>query len=187
MDRSDPRYLRSRASILDAARSLLLSGGPGAVTHVQVATQAGVGRATVYRHWPRAEDLLGDVMETVPFPFFSEPRTPTREWLRSTVAELVDQLQLTEVRAVATTLASASVWDAAMDRRRERFTSVLRDRVASALTEAAERGEVELRVPADQAAALVLGAVHYRAVLEHARADPAVVDAAVDAVGTWSA
>ncbi|MFJ8036087.1 helix-turn-helix domain-containing protein [Streptomyces sp. NPDC096032] len=34
-----------------AATALLTEGGLEAVTHQTVATRAGVGRATVYRHW----------------------------------------------------------------------------------------------------------------------------------------
>ena len=54
----DPRQARSRKAMLDAARELLAREGPAAVTHQRVARQAGVGRATVYRHWPRPEQLI---------------------------------------------------------------------------------------------------------------------------------
>ncbi|MEV6622919.1 TetR/AcrR family transcriptional regulator [Amycolatopsis sp. NPDC051106] len=43
---------------MNTARELPLESGPTAVTHAQVADRAGVGRATVYRHWPQAEPLL---------------------------------------------------------------------------------------------------------------------------------
>ncbi len=44
--------------------ALLESGGPAEVTHSAVARAAGVGRATVYRHWPSLDDLLADAIET---------------------------------------------------------------------------------------------------------------------------
>jgi AcrR family transcriptional regulator len=56
--------------MLVAARELLVGEGPGAVTHQRVAQEAGVGRATVYRHWPRPEQLLLDVMAGADLPHF---------------------------------------------------------------------------------------------------------------------
>ena len=41
---------------------LLRTEGPGAVTHARVAEAAGVGRATVYRHWPDQAELLHDAV-----------------------------------------------------------------------------------------------------------------------------
>lgn len=60
----DPRVAATRSRVLSAVASLLESGGPGEVTHSSVARAAGVGRATVYRHWPRIDDLLADAIET---------------------------------------------------------------------------------------------------------------------------
>ncbi len=67
--------------MLDAARELLAREGPDAVTHQRVARQAGVGRATVYRHWPRREQLVLDTMAGVELPFFGDPVSPVRPWL----------------------------------------------------------------------------------------------------------
>ena len=55
---SDPRPERSRARLLDAATALLRSGGPSAVTIDAVTRSANVARATLYRHFSSANDLL---------------------------------------------------------------------------------------------------------------------------------
>ena len=55
---SDPRPARSRARLLDAATALLRSGGPSAVTIDAVTRSANVARATLYRHFSSANDLL---------------------------------------------------------------------------------------------------------------------------------
>lgn len=60
----DPRITATRSRVLAAVSSLLESGGPSEVTHSSVARAAKVGRATVYRHWPRIDDLLADAIET---------------------------------------------------------------------------------------------------------------------------
>ncbi len=57
-DNGDPRPARSRARLLEAATSLLRSGGPSAVTVDAVTKAANVARATLYRHFPSGNDLL---------------------------------------------------------------------------------------------------------------------------------
>jgi AcrR family transcriptional regulator len=183
---SDPRFLRSQEAILYAARSLLLEKGPSAVTHAQVAERAGVGRATVYRHWPRTETLLMEAMATVPMPFFDEPTIPTRDWLGRELTALARQLDLDDVRAVATTLATTAQWDDTMDARRHQFAQILRDRLAAALDGAQARGEITLTVPSKDAAALAIGPLYYRSTIERASTDSSLIEAIIATLGTWS-
>ncbi len=186
MSPTDPRAQRSRAAIVAAAQRLLVQHGPVAVTHARVAEEAQVGRATVYRHWPRGEDLLTEAMAGVPLPFFAAAELPTRGWLRAELVELSRQLELDEVRAVTTTLASAAQWDPAIDARRERLASVLVDRVARALSAAEARGEVRLALAASDAAALLIGPLYYRSTIERGAVGSSVVDAALNALGRWA-
>ena len=58
----DPRAVRSRAQALRAAQELLAEQGWAAVTHVAVAARSGVGRTTLYRHWPEAVGMLQDAI-----------------------------------------------------------------------------------------------------------------------------
>ncbi len=185
---TDPRSARSRQAITDAARRLLLEHGPAALTHVRVAEASGVGRATVYRHWPRSDQLLAEAMEAVPMPFFDtppDPGTPTADWVRSGLTSLARQLDLPDVRAVTTTLANAALWDAGVDARRDGFVRLLAHRLGTALEAARERGEVTPSAPADQAAALALGPLYYRATLERSPIGDDLVEAALQALGTW--
>lgn len=61
-DDIDPRVARSRAAVLGAARTLLVDGGPGAVTVDAVVAASGVAKTTIYRHWPSQRELLVAVM-----------------------------------------------------------------------------------------------------------------------------
>lgn len=182
---TDPRFLRSREAILKAARQLLLEGGPTAVTHAQVADRAGVGRATVYRHWPQPEPLLLEAMAGVAMPFLDQPTVPTREWLRQELTAIARQLELDDVRAVSTTLANTALWDDVMDQRRAQFAAILADRLASALDDAQARGELALALPSRDAAAMTIGPLYYRSTIERAPNDPTLIEAAVAALGTW--
>ncbi|MFP4636411.1 MAG: TetR/AcrR family transcriptional regulator, partial [Nitriliruptoraceae bacterium] len=59
---------RTREAVRQAVRSLLQRSGFEALTHQQVAAEAGVGRATVYRHWPDRTRLLLDALAGVETP-----------------------------------------------------------------------------------------------------------------------
>jgi AcrR family transcriptional regulator len=72
MTNTDPRRVRSRARLLEAATSLLRNGGPSAVTVDAVVRASSVARATLYRHFPSGNDLLAAafhaLMPPVPLP-----------------------------------------------------------------------------------------------------------------------
>ena len=171
---------------MNAARELLLEHGPTAVTHVQVAERAGVGRATVYRHWSRTELLLVEAMATVPMLLLDQPTVPTREWLRVELTAIARQLDLDDVRAVSTTLANAALWDHDMDARRVQFAETLATRLADALDDAQARGEITLALTSRDAAAMAIGPIYYRSTIEHAPTDPSLIEAAIAALGAWS-
>lgn len=185
MTRDDPRSIRSREAIVTAARGLLLAGGPSAVTHARVADEADVGRATVYRHWARIDHLLAEAMSTVPMPFFLEPVSPIREWIRRELEELARQLTLAEVRAVTTTLASTALWDEEMNHRRAGFAAIISTRLAEALAKAEQLGEVKLHIDSRSAAALAVGPIYYRSTIEHADTDARLIEGSIDSLGTW--
>ena len=63
-DRVDPRVERSRMVILEAAVEELAEVGYGGVTIESVAARAGVGKSTIYRHWPDKLALIADAFET---------------------------------------------------------------------------------------------------------------------------
>jgi AcrR family transcriptional regulator len=183
---TDPRFTRSRGAILDAARELLLLHGPTAVTHNRIAEHAGIGRATVYRHWPRTDQLLAEAMTTVPMPFFDEPTPPYRGWLTRGLTAIARQLEHDDVLAVTTTLTSAALWDPAMDARRAAFAEILAERLSAGLIAAQVAGELELATDPSMAAALAIGPIHYRATIDRARTDADLIERCVAAVGRWN-
>ena len=58
----DPRVVRSHQAALSAVRELLAEEGWTGVTHVAVAARSGVGRTTLYRHWPDVASLIHDAI-----------------------------------------------------------------------------------------------------------------------------
>ena len=103
--RSDPRPARSRARLLDAATALLRSGGPSAVTVDAVTRSANVARATLYRHFPSANDLLAaSFMSLIPPP----PMPPEHGSLRERLTAIV--VAWAESISEAPTTLTAMAW-----------------------------------------------------------------------------
>ncbi|MPY56193.1 TetR/AcrR family transcriptional regulator [Streptomyces spongiae] len=105
----NPQVARSRAAALNAGRELLVSGGWDAVTYVTVAERSGVGRTTLYRHWPTIEQFLRDLLLSQCAVSHHSPAGDTREDL---IAELDGfRLQLYDpavVRPMVTIMERAS-------------------------------------------------------------------------------
>ncbi|MCW2732230.1 MAG: transcriptional regulator [Mycobacterium sp.] len=103
--RSDPRPARSRARLLDAATALLRTGGPSAVTIDAVTRSANVARATLYRHFSSANDLLAaSFMSLIPPP----PMPPEEGTLRDRLTAIV--VAWAESIAEAPTILTAMSW-----------------------------------------------------------------------------
>ena len=102
---SDPRPAQSRARLLDAATALLRTGGPAAVTIDAVTRRANVARATLYRHFPSANDLVAAAfMSLIPPPPMPPETGTVRERLIAVVAEWADAI------AGVPTLLTAMAW-----------------------------------------------------------------------------
>jgi AcrR family transcriptional regulator len=101
----DPRPARSKARLLDAATALLRSGGPSAVTIDAVTRNANVARATLYRHFPSANDLVAAAfMSLIPPP----PMPPAQGTLRERLTAIV--VEWAESIAEAPTTLTAMAW-----------------------------------------------------------------------------
>lgn len=182
---TDPRAARSREAMLVAARELLVNEGPGAITHQRVAQQAGVGRATVYRHWPRAEQLLLEVMGGADQPLFKDPETPVRPWLHRQLRQMADELSVPSVAAVALTLHQSAIWDPRIAYQRDESVKTIAERIHAAVRAAAAGGEVETDVgPADLSAMLV-GPIVYLTTMQKDAVSDDLIDRLIDSVGTW--
>jgi AcrR family transcriptional regulator len=103
--RPDPRPALSRARLLDAATSLLRSGGPSAVTVDAVTRAANVARATLYRHFPSGNDLLAAAFHSLIPP---APMPPPEGSLRDRLTAVVQAWAESIAEAPATL--SAMSW-----------------------------------------------------------------------------
>jgi AcrR family transcriptional regulator len=181
---TDPRAARSREAILAAAFDLLAREGPGAITHQRVAQQAGVGRATVYRHWAAPEDLLRDVLFSAELPFFATPALPLRPWLHAELRQLADELTLPAVASLAIALMEQTRSGGAGASPHRHVTAITK-RLAAAFALAVDAGELDTAPDAALAAAHLIGPLVYRTTLQAAAVPDRLLAGVIDSVADW--
>jgi AcrR family transcriptional regulator len=176
---------RTLAAVHEALRSLFAEEGPAALTHQRVAQRAEVGRATIYRHWPRSVDLVTEALSVVEQPVFRSREGPLRAWLGGELARFAaDLAQPAATQFVATVIGTADQVQAVADLRDDllhRISAVLR----SGLAAEEATGEPGSRLDPDELLARLLGPVIFRVSIQQAAVDRDLIDRLVDgALGT---
>jgi AcrR family transcriptional regulator len=182
---TDPRATRSREAMLTAARQLLVGEGPGAVTHQRVAQQAGVGRATVYRHWPRSEQLLLDVMAGTDLPLFKDPEVPVRPWLHRQLRQMADELAIPAVAAASLTLIQSALWDPEIARQHDESLNTIAERIHAAVQSAVANGELQTDAGPSDLPTMLVGPIVYRTAMQRGTVSDDLIDRLIDSMGTW--
>ncbi len=162
--RLDARVERSRAAVLAAGIDVLTTEGWDAVTHLRLAEAAGVGRATIYRHWPTVEDLVQDVIGACISDRQAEV-VPTGDLHRDLVAELhvfVDALQQDRLHEVLVTLVERSLHSERIAEMRRELITTGRQAVWDIIDEAVADGRLPLTLTPVVAASHLAGPVLYR-------------------------
>jgi AcrR family transcriptional regulator len=131
----DPRVTRTREVVIAAVAELLAEEGPSAITHQRVAERAGVGRATLYRHWPQPLDLLFDTLAEVDEPFLHHGDGPLRPWLLRELRRAAEAMD----HPVSAQLVSVLISNLAIDGGVGAFRDRLLDKSIAPLAEAIER------------------------------------------------
>jgi AcrR family transcriptional regulator len=180
-DDLDPRVARTRDAVLDAVRVLVQRDGVEAVTHQRVATEAGIGRATVYRHWPDRTHLLLDAL--------AEPEDPA-SWAGS--GDLVVDLtrELGRLRRILSgspfvpelaALIGRAEWEPELRQLEQQLLTHGTAGLRRSLQQAADRGDLPEDLDLEAALARLAGPLFYRRMLAHAPIDEAFVDDLVTA------
>lgn len=157
----DPRVERTRARAIGAALELFREGGWDAVTHLAVSERSGIGRTTLYRHWPDAASLL---KELVVLKASTDPGTFTGELRHDLLAALErlrrNLLDPATERAMLTVMERAAV-DATYAGLRLAITKEC-SRQLTALVRAAAGGDLLDCVDAEEALAELAGPLVFR-------------------------
>ena len=159
---SDARVARTRAAVLEAGATLLFTDGWDAVTHLRVAEEAGVGRATVYRHWPTVEDLLADVLLDCQAPLDAgAPTGDLRRDLISAVSVFVDPLQTSKLGEVLVAALDRSATDSRILAMHTAMTAISRRPVWDVAEAAIDDGRLDPTLTEEVVAAHTIGPILY--------------------------
>ena len=177
---TDVRVERTRGSVLAAARRLLLDEGWDAVTHLRVAAASGVGRATVYRHWPTCADLLHDVLRREAEMSHTFPSGALRGDLVAELDALRRQLGDPALAGVLAVLIERSLHDPELARVKRSVVAEVSRALRQSLRRAVDHGELPDSLDVDLAIGQLLGPLLYRRLASGETLTPAVVAAVVD-------
>jgi AcrR family transcriptional regulator len=176
----DARVSRTRAAVADAVGSLFEEEGAVGLTHQRVAARAGVGRATVYRHWPKTVDLVTEALARADQPLLHLGDGPLRQWLLGELIRAAEQIaQPVSSQFIASMVATVDQSPAAR-LLRENLNRRTRLVVDQMLDRATANGELSSRPDTDELVATVLGAVMFRITIQQKDADSGYLGRLVD-------
>lgn len=176
-----PRSERAEQAIIDATIEALSERGIDGVHCEDVATRAGVGKATLYRRWGGKEDLLIAAFAAMKRPL-PEPRGESlREDLITLLSVLAADADDPRVAQQYALLHGAGErYPRLMARYREQVIEPRRDLVRAVLRRGIETGELRPDIDVEVAMLLLTGAVMARGKHDPTPAAPGFVDSAVD-------
>lgn len=182
--RTDPRVLRSRRAVLDAALHELAGNGYGAFTIESVAARCGVARSTIYRLWPDKLQLISDAVETLneqPRPD-GRPDESARDHVAALVRHLAEVMAESMVSACLPALIDGAERDEAVRSLHHAYNERRRASLVAAISAAIESGEVSHDVDPELAALALAGAIVYRRLMTSEPFNPWETNRLLDAV-----
>lgn len=178
---ADPRVARSRARILAATLDELADRGWTGLAIEGVASRAGVGKATVYRHFDDKPDLVAQAIDS----HVQELPVPDTGTLRGDVLAILGDLAERSQgprASLFTVLLDAAERDAALAEHRHAFVRARRRPLVRALQAGIARGELPATADCDLLADLLAAPLFYRRYVSRTPLDDQAVAAVVDAV-----
>ena len=173
----DPRVLRTRRDVVDAAVQIFATEGWAAVTHTEVARRAGYSKATVYAHWPTRLDLMrasvGRICDETGHP---EPTGELRADLVHGLVDFAEDLASGHLDRVLGALLERSGSDPEVDDLRRQLYEAGTRSLESVLRTHLPEEDVEPSL------ALLVGGVLARSAFQVRAADRAYVEDLVDRV-----
>ena len=159
----DPRVARSHQTILRAALEELGDVGYGAITIESVAARAGVGKSTIYRHWPSKLPLIDAAFRTLhqqaaPDIVTGSPRERVERIVRH-VAEMVSRKPFSSCLPA---LIDGAERNRDVRRFHYRFQREVRRPLVAAIASGVASGDLPSHVNPELAATALVGAIIYR-------------------------
>jgi len=179
--RGRPRSETARRKVLAAARKLLAERGLPGLTVEGIAVEAGVGKPTIYRHWPNAQAVAMDA-------FLEQSDAPGGEIglgsplaaLRRQLAGIAAAFASTAGRSTAAMIAAAQNDSELAKVFRQRFIMRGRETGRALLSQAIEQGAVRADLDLEVALDLIYAPLFFRLLIGHGALDSEFTDALLD-------
>jgi TetR/AcrR family transcriptional regulator, regulator of autoinduction and epiphytic fitness len=176
----DPRVERSRRVILEAVLDELGTVGYGALTIEAVAARAGVGKSTIYRHWPGKLELVEDAFRTLKAPV----AVPDQGSLRDRVVAVIEQVACLVAESTYSTCMPALIDAAERDPKvrdfHSRFSSERRAVLVGMLRDAVRTGELPATADPELLADALVGPILLRRLMLAQPVGPEIARELVD-------
>jgi AcrR family transcriptional regulator len=182
--RGRPRSEQADRAILRAATHVLAQRGLGGMSIEEVASRAGVGKATIYRRWSSRGTLaldafLAEFQEQQPPPDTGTLRgdllAALRAWVRSVTQTSAGAMLAGLIAEAQQDPGLAAAW-------RERVVEPLRAQHAVMLDRAIERGEISAAIDKEVVLDLLFGAAYHRLLHGHQPLNDQFVQRVVDII-----
>lgn len=180
VDGREARAAKTRARVIQAARELVDEGGPAAVTYSALAERAGVGRATLYRHWPELSDLWAELRNELVGSFEARLSGDLERDLRLVLGQLIAMLRGASGGPSLVTLLERAQWDP--ETRHHLLEAERVNPLRLVLGAAKTRGTLGEDADIDTLCAMIIGPILYRALMTDLPPDEAFIGTVTDAV-----
>jgi AcrR family transcriptional regulator len=156
------RSRRAESAILEATIALLAELGFGGLTIDGIAARAGVGKATIYRHWSSKAEVAVEAFRAF-IPPLDDPDTGSlADDIRSVVHQIVDGLSNSPLAGILPSLVEAAERDPEVERLFKEFGGTRRAVFRGILARAAQRGELRDDLDHELAIDLLVGPIFTR-------------------------
>jgi AcrR family transcriptional regulator len=172
-----PRSEAARTAILRTTLEVLSEAGFSNLTIEEIATRAGVGKATVYRWWPDkaaliADAFAGSTVSNLHFPDTGSVETDMSQQMR----QLIKVFRGPKGRIVAAILAAGQSDQTLITAFRQRFLLPRRHEAYATLDRGIARGELRRNIDRDLLLDSLYGPIYMRFLIQHDELTPEFVD-----------
>ncbi|MEA2715687.1 MAG: hypothetical protein QOI99_4 [Actinomycetota bacterium] len=168
--------------ILAAALELMAEAGCGGVTMEAVAARAGVGKSTVYRHWPGKFELVEDAIRSIGAGVVAQTGGTVRERVTALLVQVARGMADSTWSSCLPAIIDAAERDPEVLEIHRRVARQRRQVLIDLLAEGVAAGEVAPDVDLGLLAECLIGPMVTRRLLLHEAFDPTDVAALVDQV-----
>jgi AcrR family transcriptional regulator len=162
---TDPRVARTRATVLSAGIDLLAERGYLGFSIDALVARTGVAKTTIYRHWPRRDDLLvaviGELDGDAPLPDSGSARAD----LLTFFGGRVQAAQTRQWQRCMPALVAAAASDPGLARIIAALTARYLGQVTALLARGRDRGELRPGLDLELVASALVGTFAFRRLL----------------------